>query len=161
MRKFSIKKNKGFSLVEVLIACSIISISIFTIMSGASRGIQLSGLALRQVQAGFLLEEGAEAVKTIRDSGWSNITNVTNNYLSFNTNTNLWSLTQTPNTIDSIFTRVVSIESVNRDSSSRDILESGTYADSGTKKVTIIVSWNSGGVAKSKNLVFYMSDIFS
>lgn len=161
------KKNYkgGFSLIEVLIACVIISTSTFALMSASAKGNQLSVKAVRQTQASFLLEEGAEAVKSIRDADWANISGLTvgtTYYLSFNTGTNVWSLGTTPTSpVDSIFTRTVVFSAVNRDAND-DIVSSGGTLDARTKMVTVSVSWTtSGGEASSKDLVFYLSDIFN
>jgi len=175
MQILSKQKNKvgqtGFSLVEVLIACAVISVSIFALMSASTQGIQLSREALQQVQAGSILEEGAEAVKSIRDtnvsgtdSGWANIGGLTldtNYYLTFNTSTNVWLLSTTPTSaIDSLFTRVITFSAVNRDAND-DITSSGGTLDVKTKKVTVTVTWpRSDNTTTSKNLGFYISDIF-
>lgn len=159
---FQTKYNKAFALVEVLIACSIFSIIAFSLISSTNKGINLSNVALRQVQASFLLEEGAESVKILRDNNWSNISGYTNNtnyYINFDNNTNTVSLSATPNNIDGFFTRTIVFEPVYRDSSD-DIAPSGTL-DANTKKVTVTVSWLSGGVTLSKNLYFYIANIFN
>lgn len=167
MRTLQNKNNtKGFSLIEVLIACSVISIAIFSLMSASSKGIQLSNEALRQTQASFILEEGAEAVKSIRDAAWTNISSLTagtNYYLTYNTGTNTWSLGTTPTgAIDSIFTRVIVISAVSRNGTDDIVTSGGTYDDTGTKKVTVTVSWPaSDETISSKTLSFYISDIFS
>ena len=165
MKSFLKQNNKkGFSLIEVLIACAIISVSIFALMSASTKGIELSKQALRQTQASLLLEEGAEAVKSIRDDSWSNISSLnlnTNYYLTFSTGSNKWSLgtVATPN-IDSLFTRTIVFSAVNRDSND-DIASSGTL-DARTKKISVVVSWPvSGGITSTKDLSFYVSDIFN
>lgn len=162
--RFLQNKNKGFTLVEILIACAIISGCIFSLMTASSKGIQTSTEALRQTQSSFILEEGAEAVKSIRDSAWSNISGLTDGatyYLSFSTDANVWSLSTTPTPpIDSIFTRTIVFSAVYRDSND-DIASSGTL-DSRTKKVTVTVSWPvSDATTSTKTLDFYISDIFS
>lgn len=171
-KRKKINESKGFTIVEVIVACAIISITTLALMSTAQKGIELSSRAVRQVQANYLLEEGAEAVKSIRDNNWGDITSLTlnNQYsLFFNTNTNLWLLSSPPpipmgNTpdypIDSVFKREVVISPVYRDSND-DISKTGTL-DNGTKKITVTVSWASsrGGVI-SKNLIFYLANIFN
>lgn len=164
---FTNKKNiinsSGFSLVEVLIASAIISLTAIALMSAATKGIELSSRALRQVQASQLVEEGVEAVKSIRDTNWDTISTLTpdiNYYLSFDTNTNTWSLgTIQIDKIDGIFTRVVVFSDVNRDVND-DITETGTL-DTGTKKANVIVTWPSSGGVNSKNLNFYLANIFN
>lgn len=170
-----INKNKkilGFTLVEVLVACSIISLSMFALMQTAEKGIRLSEEALKKSQASLLLEEGAESVKSIRDNSWTTIANLNLNtpyHLFFNTTTKVWVLdTSTTNLsgsipsypIDNVFDRTVTISSVGRDANDK-ILGSGGTIDTGTKKVTVIVTWNSQKVSVSKSLSFYISNIFN
>lgn len=155
--------NRGFTIIETLIACAIISVSSFAVISATQKGIELSNQSLRNVQAGLLLEEGVEAVKTIRDNGWSTISSFSVNtdyYLSFSTNTNTWSLgtTQT-GIIDGLFTRTIVFDPVYRDAND-DIASSGSL-DVSTKKVTVNVSWPRGSGSSSKTITFYIADIFT
>jgi prepilin-type N-terminal cleavage/methylation domain-containing protein len=166
---FKLNKNinslnrKGFSLVEVLIACTLISVTTLSLMSAASKGIELSSKAIRQVQASMLIEEGIEAVKSIRDTNWTTISNLTlgtTYYLSFDSNTNVYSLTTTPvSPVDGMFTRTVVLSAVNRDAND-DIVATGTV-DTGIKRVDVIVSWNSPSGTTSKNITFYLTNIFN
>ena len=162
MKNIVNNKNKsGFTLIEVLIACMIISTTIFALMSATSKGINLSTKALRQVQASTLIEEGAEAVKSIRDTNWGTISGLTlntNYYLSFNANT--WTLSTTPpDPIDEIFTRTIIFSQVYRNSND-DISSSGTI-DSNIKKVDVAASWISPSGTNSKDLIFYVANIFN
>jgi Tfp pilus assembly protein PilV len=154
-------KNSGFSVIEVLIACLIISMVSLSLISATTKGISLSNRALRQIQANMLIEEGAEAVKAVRDSSWNNISSLTeeNNYLSFASNT--WSLSNANQTevIDGIFTRTIKLSSVNRDAN-YNIAPTGNI-DAQTRKVSVVVSWNSSGVTVSKQISFYINDIFN
>lgn len=162
-KKNNIKTNRGFSLVEIVVACAIISVCTFALLSGASKGVTLSSYALRQAQGNTLLEEGAEAVKSIRDAAWANISGLTigtTYYLSYDTGTNVWSPSLDASTIDSIFTRTIVLSAVYRDAND-DIVASGGTLDAGTKKVTVNVSWATSSGTKTKTLEFYMSDIFS
>lgn len=148
--------------MEVVIASAIISIITFSIVSAAQKGLVLSLRALHQTQASYLLEEGAEAVKNVRDTSWSSISALTvgtTYYLSFNTTSNIWSLSTTANKVDNFFTRTVLVSSVYRDAND-DIATSGVI-DTYTKKVDINVSWLSDGGTVSKSLSFYITNIFS
>jgi len=158
---FKKKKNlvSGFTIVEVLIACVIITTTTIALMSATSKGIELSNRALRQGQASMLMEEGVEAVKSIRDTNWitiSNLTLDTNYYLSFSS---AWILGITPVVqIDEIFTRKVVFSAVNRDSND-DIAVSGTL-DTGIKRVNVIVEWSTPSGINSKSITFYLANIF-
>ena len=153
-------RNSGFMVIEILIAASIITVSILAAMTITQKSVYVSRQAFHTTQAAFLLEEGVEAVRIARDNAWSNISSLilnTNYYLTFSGNT--WTLSQTTNTIG-IFTRVVSIANVKRDNITKDISATGTD-DLGTKLVTVTVSCGEGGVTIVKTLQFYITNIFS
>src|SRR3989344_6412219 len=110
-------QNKGFMMVEIIVAISIITVSILAAMAVAQKSAYLSRQALHATEASFILEEGAEAVRIFRDNTWSNISSLTpgtNYYPTFSGGT--WILSGTPNTFG-IFTRTASITAVNRDNS--------------------------------------------
>jgi type II secretory pathway pseudopilin PulG len=153
-------KNKGYMVVEILVAASIITVSVLAATAVAQKSIYVARQSFHATQAGFLLEEGAEAVRTLRDNSWTNISGLsvnTNYYPTFSGGT--WTLSSTPNAVDT-FTRTVSIASVNRDNTTKDISSTGTD-DLGTKLVTVTVSWKEGGTTVSKILQFYITNIFS
>ncbi len=147
-------------MVEILVAVSIITISILTAMAVSQKTVQVARQAFHTAQAAFLLEEGAEAVRILRDDDWANISALTNGteyYPVFSGGT--WTLSETPGTAG-IFTRMVSIASVERDNTTKDIAVSGTD-DPGTKLITVSVSWQEGGVIRTKSLQFYIMNVFS
>lgn len=161
MNKNSRKNKKlGFMLIEVLVAVSIITASTLAAMAVAQKSIVLSYRSVNTVQASFLLEEGAEAVRILRDDSWTNISSLNTGadyYLEFTGAT--WTLTTSPAQIGE-FTRKINIADVYRDAVSGNISESGNL-DAGTKLVTITVSWNEGANTVSKTLQLYITDIFS
>jgi len=147
-------------MVEVVVATSIILISVLASMSVVQKSIVVSRQSLHTTQAAFLLEEGAEAVRINRDNSWTDISNLTNGtsyYPTFSSGS--WVLFASPTTIG-IFTRTVTIQNVNRNVSTGDIASSGTN-DPGTKLVTVNVSWKEGANTITKTLSFYIADIFS
>jgi len=159
--KKNIYKQKGFMIIEVLVAASIIAMSVLAASNVAQKSVNVSRQAFHSAQAAFLLEEGAEAVRIYRDNAWSNISGMTigsDYYASFSGGT--WIFSTTPSTIDR-FTRKIVVSDVYRDSTSQDIVSSGGVLDTGTKFVTITVSWYQGSVLVSKTLQFYLADIFS
>jgi len=145
--------------VEVIVAIAIIVVSVLAAMTVTQKSISVSRQALHTSQASFLLEEGAEATRILRDNAWSNISSLsvgTNYYPTFS---NSWTLSATPSTVG-IFTRTITVANVNRNVTTGDIAVSGTN-DPGTKLIIVTVSWNESGQAISKTLSFYMMDIFS
>lgn len=146
-------------MVEMLIAISIISVSILAAMAVTQKSVYVARQALHANQAAFLLEEGAEAVRILRDNDWNNITSLTIGaiYYPFFTE-GTWTLSSTLNTVG-VFTRTVSVASVNRDNVTKDIVSVGVN-DPGTKLVTVVVSWLEGGTTITKTLKFYIMDVF-
>lgn len=78
------QKNKGFTLIEMLIAVLIFSLALAALMTVTSRGLRVSHDAQKQVIADYLAIEAIEAVRNIRDSAllrlddsatWMNIFN--------------------------------------------------------------------------------------
>ncbi len=156
------RHEAGFSLVEILVASSIIVVSLIAVINIANKAINSSRQSVNAYLASTLLEEGAEAVRTIRDNDWTNISALSNSttyYPKFTTATNTWSLTTTA--VDGtvgVFSRSVVLSAVNRDASA-NIASSGTL-DASTKLVTVTVSWLDGTTTHSKTLQFYTFAIF-
>ena len=136
------KFTTGFMVVEVLIAASIITVSILAATAVAQKSIYISRQAFHTTQAAFLLEEGAENARIARDNSWDSA-------IGLNTSEQI-----------GIFTRTVVASNVNRDNATKDISTMGTN-DPGTKLITVTVSWLEGGTTIIKTLQFYMMDIFS
>lgn len=137
-------------MVEVIIASSIILVSVLAAMSVAQKSIVVSHQALHISQAGFLLEEGAENMRIARDDAWSNVATLSSEQKG-------------------IFTRTVVASGVcrNLNDPNKDDISSSTscggttYSDSHTKLITVTVSWVEGGQTITKTLPFYLADIFS
>jgi len=149
-------------MVEVLVAISIMTASILAAMLVTQKSVYVSRESFHATQAAFILEEGAEVVRILRDNAWSNISSLTANtnyYLKFSGGTWTTSSVAGDGVVD-IFTRKVSIANVNRDNSTKDIASVGTD-DPNTKLVTITVSWLEAGTTITKTLKFYIINIFS
>lgn len=150
--------------IEVMIAVSIITVSILAAMIVAQKSVYVSRQAFHTTQAGFLLEEGAESVRIARDNAWSNISNLivgTNYYPKFSLGAWVLNSTTIADGIVGIFTRKINISNVYRDNTTKDIVSSGGTLDIETKLVTVTVSWLEGGVTVTKILQFYVTDFFS
>ncbi len=129
MKKKLNKNRAGFSLVEALLSSALLSL-LLTIVAGAViYGSDSSVVSGDRNRALYLAEEGIEAVRNIRDSGFANLTNGTWGLI---TSTNIWSLSGSSNTIE-IFNRSVQVGSI----------------DANTKSVTSTVSWMSNSVRNS------------
>ncbi len=152
------KYNQGFFLIEVIVAASIIAVSLILLLGSIGDSVEASRRSLERTQASYLLEEGVEAVKAIRDGAWSSISTTTNGttyYLAWGGSA--WALTTTPQTIDG-FTRSVVFAAVARDVND-DIVMSGGTVDTGTRKVTVTTSWSAPSGIKTESLQLYIANI--
>jgi len=62
------KKNSGFTLVETLVAISIFTISVLTMLIVLSQGISSTIYAKKKATAGYLAQEGIEYIRNMRDT---------------------------------------------------------------------------------------------
>jgi len=156
------KNNKsGFGLLEIIVGIAVISISIFGITSVSAISLRAINEALNNVKVSFLLEEGVEAVKILRDTSWllniAPLISGDNNYLNFNGST--WQTVSVNTFIDSKFERKFILENVLRDAN-YDIANSGTL-DTNTKKFTVLVSWRERTGTTTKQISGYITNIFN
>lgn len=68
MKKFLKQKNKGFTLVETLVAISIFTMSILGLMSILGKGISDTNYAKQKTIAAYLAQEGVEYIRNMRDT---------------------------------------------------------------------------------------------
>ncbi|HEY4506386.1 MAG TPA: hypothetical protein VJJ24_02995 [Candidatus Paceibacterota bacterium] len=156
---FKYKRNMGFGLIEIIVGATIISVSFFVLLGVTRNALVLSRETSRSIRAAFLMEEGLEAVRILRDRSWAteiaSLTVDTEYNLYFNGTT--WVSTTTPEVIDGIFTRTFVVRNVNRDASD-DIAETGTL-DPGTRKIEVDVAWTSArGNQKSESASTYLTN---
>ncbi len=154
-------KQKGFSLLEVVIGLGILSFIIFGLFSVSELSLRIIHENTKNIQAAFLLEEGIEAIRVLRDSGWQlniqPLNSSTDYYLEFSGA--IWKSTTTNLYIDNIFERKFVFSDVYRNTDD-DISDSGTL-DSNAKKVTVYVSWLLPGTGTTtKSISTYLINLF-
>lgn len=161
--KSKLKNNsRGFGLIEVIIGVAIMSavlLSLSQIGQFVFRVVDESNYKLR---GAFLAEEGIEAVRAIRDSGWSaNIAPLalgTDYYLRFSGGD--WVLDAVPQPkVDGTFDRRIIFRAVNRDASD-NIVSAGGVLDPDTKKVTVNITWNNRGRESTAAVSTYITNLF-
>lgn len=150
----------GFSIVEIILGIGILTTALVAVSAYYIRLLNVGELTTEHIQSGFLLEEGVEAMKLLRDESWSTkiapLSTTTTYYLSWNGTK--WTATTTKQVIENIFTRSLEISDVNRNNVTYDIDPTGTY-DPGTKKVTVSIGWQrrGGGVATDTAQTYVMN----
>ena len=157
------KKNiTGFTLLEVVVATSIITVSLLSLVSVATVSFAVADEATKKIQASFLLEEGVEVMRVFRDSGWTaNIETLTDGVTyHYEFSAGDWRATSTNEIIDDFFERSFMLEGVYRDSND-DITTSGGTLDSYTKKITVSVSWPTRRGTTTERVSTYLTNMFN
>jgi len=144
--------------MEVVIASAILLFIVLGVLGSFGITIRTSLSNTKLLQSSFLLEEGAEVLRHMRDDSWSKISNLvpSTTYAFMKTDSD-WSIFEGKEYIDG-FERIFLVEQVSRDGSS-DISESGTI-DSNTIRATINVSWYENNATTTKSLSLYLTNIF-
>ena len=150
----------GFGLIEIVVGVSIISLALMgTVFLGGSYE-KLSRSTLAAVKAEFLLEEGVEGLRSMRDTGWQNIAWLVSGASYFiDFNNGVYVATTSPQIIDGVYTRTVTVASVYRDSNFR-IVSNGESLDNETKDVTISIEWREGNATTTRSLRTYLANLF-
>lgn len=156
----------GFALIEIIVGASIMLVVLTGIISGYGGYLRATARNTLSLQATYILEEGIEATRILRDFGWSaNIAALTTGATYyFSWNGTRWVTTAVPVVIDGAFTRTLVLSPVYRDAN-QDIAGGGSL-DVNTKKATVTVSWGStttpnvyaGG---TKSLSVYITNLFN
>lgn len=144
--------ERGQTLVEILIALALSAILLPALITGLVSSREGKVQQRERSQATALVREAREAVRQLRELGWSYVS-VNGTYHPVPVGTN-WTLVSGPESINGQ-TRSIVITDVYRDSSG-NITASGGTEDPSTKKVTVTVSWNAL-FASSVTSVLYIS----
>jgi prepilin-type N-terminal cleavage/methylation domain-containing protein len=154
-------KQKGMSIIEVVIASAIISLSMIAISNVYSQFLKLSLENTVKIQATFLLDEGVESVKIIRNYSWKSIASSTPNteyYLDWVDNR--WQATTTPSIIDNKFIRKFTVENIYRDPTTLNIVYAGGVLNNDSKMINMSVSWRYDGSTTTKQSSFYIFNLY-
>ncbi len=151
--------EKGVGMLEIVIAVAIISATFFSVLQISAFTLKVMQERNDKAKALMFAQEGIEAVRNMRDGGWTaNISGLTfgaTYYLT--TSGSQWALTGTnPGMIGGKFTRTIVLANVSRDINDNIVAAGGTD-DPKTKKVTAALAW--GSPAKNVQLVTYIMDI--
>jgi len=153
--------KKGFAILEIVVAVAIVSLALFGLSEAARISLVVMNETTKHIQASFLLEEGIEAVKSMRDQSWqadiNPLTVGTYYYLTFSNNR--WRTSAQNVLADRLFERKFKLANVYRDSND-NIAGSGTL-DTGTKLLTVSVAWSGHTGTTTQSISTYIANIFS
>lgn len=133
---------KGISIVEIIIAAAIISISVVGIVGAIQVYLKIVYQNTRESQAVLLLDETAEALQYMRDMSFA--THIADADLN-EEYTILWNgsgydFATSTITLPYDMTRTVVFENISRDGSDQIVVSGGTQ-DVDTKKAIITIAW--------------------
>lgn len=131
-------KQTGATLVEVLVAIALTGIMLPAFAEAILTSDAARPNAERRLQADALEREAMEAVRVVREAGWSNVSTAGTYHPVQSGNT--WTLTSGSETI-STMTRQITISDVRRDATGAIVASGGTN-DPSTKYVVATVSWS-------------------
>lgn len=149
------------SLIEVVIIIAVFSLIFVGFTTAFQRAVILSADHVQRIQSMYLVEEGHEAVRLIRDSGWAShialLTRDTPYFLTFVGGS--WQLTSVPQPyIFGIYERTVTFGAVMRDANN-DIASVGTV-DPNTILVTVDVAWRGRSATTTNEVATYLTNMF-
>lgn len=136
IHQYNFPISSGQSVVELIVAVAIFAMIAATSVTAILSSFSTTRLAQEETQASLLAVEGLEAVGSIRNQDWANLSN--GNY-GLSKSGNTWSLLGTSDTTGK-YNRVVVVAEVRRDAN-RDISLTGAV-DSETKQIAATVTWN-------------------
>lgn len=152
--------NLGLTLVEVLIATSIILVFLLALLGAHNLYIKTALSSGEVIKAAELAEESLEVMRFLRNSSWD--TNIaplsldTNYYLVLGAGN--WNVSTTNIFVDNLFERKVRLSAVSRDVNG-DIVSSGGTLDPNTLLLVSLVSWRVGEATTTRSISTYITDL--
>ena len=154
------KSAGGFGLTEVVAAAAIISLALFALIGVLQKTLTAADLSVKSTQAAFLLEEGMEAARSLRDGGWSakiaSLSTSTPYYFYFNAGS--WQATTADIYIDGVFERSFLLADVFRDAND-NLAASGAF-DPNARKIIVSVSWKMKTGTTTREASTYLTNMF-
>jgi prepilin-type N-terminal cleavage/methylation domain-containing protein len=152
-------RQRGVSLIEVLIAAAVISLVLVGLVMVGNLALKISVQLKKNIIATNLAAEVIEATKAVKQESWSNISSLALSVPYHPTKTGSpqkWTLTPDSESVDG-FLRQVILSPVYRDTND-DIVTSGGTLDPETKKITASVFWSERGQNYQTNLTLYLAN---
>jgi Tfp pilus assembly protein PilV len=136
------KFKLGFGLIETIVAVGIFAIVASTGVIVVLQSFSAHRLSEEETQATLIAQEGIEAIRSIRNQGWSDpfLTTDCSSGCGVETSTGSWSFVGSSNTLGK-FIRVVTVTSAQRDGNG-NLVESGGTVDPDAYFITSEVDWN-------------------
>lgn len=158
------KKEKGFSIIEIIIVIAIISVGLINLLGVGAFSLKISSIVRQTSIADSLAKESIEVVRNVRDiTSWDTDgigtldTGAVFYHPELNTSVNppVWTLVLGEETINN-FTRRIDFDRVSRNSGSGDIesVYNSLNDDPNTRKIITTVLWG----AREVELITYITN---
>lgn len=152
-------RQAGITLIEVVIAMSVITAILTVVGLSIQTYVEARSHLLVNTQQIYLIEEGFEVVRALRDDDWDTIGSLTldtPHYLAIATTT--IAISGTPEMVDGIFSREIIARSVYRNGSD-DIVASttpGATVDTNLREIEVRV----GGPTGTSSMQMILANLF-
>lgn len=175
MKIFNKQSNKGFTIIETLVAIFILSIAITSFLGVVSQSILTARYTKNEITANYLAQESADYIRNQRDTvaflnntggvGWetflSNFGDSSNRTVCFSQQGCSFDIDPTKTvSIESCSTEcpVIKINGEDSNFKRRIIMEESNTGDIKQVFVYITIEWLNGGSTKTKTLNFSLSN---
>lgn len=162
MNNVNFIKGRGASLVEIIIASSVITLTLVVLISVYSMVAKFALSNVRVLKATILAEEAVEVLGYMRDAGYASNIALLNNgttYRIFWDGTKWISLTSSV-LLEERYDVAFVLSPVYRDANFNVVSNGGTL-DLGSRKAVITVSWREGQASSTKSLETYLFNTFN
>jgi hypothetical protein len=159
MNHRSIHRSRGSSLIEVVVAASILSVAALTFLGVFAVISRFHERDMYIIKGELLAEEAIEAARLVKTNNWSVLSGIPSGetrYLSLSSSA--WGVTTTPEVVDGFFYRSFTVSPVQRDATN-DIVTAGGTVDTGTVLVTSSVAWKWRNATTSVTYSTYLTNI--
>lgn len=159
IKKKRVRPVVGQSLVELLVAMGLTAILLPALLTGLVTSREGRPQAESRSRAVALMREGVEALRVVRESGWTAVS-INGTYHAEPTG-NTWTLIEGEEETADGYTRAIVISGVYRDETGA-IVTSGGNLDPSTKKVNLTVDWNlpyPGSLASAYYITRYLDNL--
>ena len=158
MQKISIKKNKGFSIIEILVALFVIAVALSALLGLAAFSLKITNTLRETQQAGNFAQELMEITRNFRDgtswaaNGLGTLSVGSAYHPQQSGSPAVWQFSPGQET-EGIFSRKIVFDNIFRDADDNITLSGGSL-DNNTKKATVTVWWKD----KKIELVSYFTN---
>jgi Tfp pilus assembly protein PilV len=162
MKEAAKTKNRGMGIIEVVIGATIIAIGILAMIQAFGLYVNYALANDKNTQAAYLMEESLEAMSFLRDGSWNgnikSLSTTTTYYIAWSSTASSWLTTTTPQYVDGVFLRQITLSDVFRDSNG-NIASSGTF-DPNTKFVTTTLKYFQGHATTTQTASTYITNLY-